>query len=422
MLHRRVKITGIGPVTPAGIGKEAFWRGILEPVSRVRAVPRLVREGTGTFVAAEVGEFNLSDYFPSFQTRHLPKHTEFALVGAQLALVDAGLRPEDIQGLNPFVIVGAALMDFGIINHTFDTIAKKGKIIAFPYSVAAASVASISSMIAEWVGGSCRTLAVQSACCSGTDAIGHAAEKIASGEAEFAICGGTDAPIHLHPMLEMKKAKLSSNSDLMPEKTCRPFDRWRTTGAIGEGAAIFVLEPEESPRPGYGFIDGYAYATDPIEEPLSGLEHAMRMALANARLSPQRIESINAWGPGHPMIDAAEARVLRAVFGESLSQIPAFSIKGAIGNPLGAAGPIQLAATLIGMKEGILPPTVNWEYPDPACPLCLSGSARYVAHGTALIDAHGLSGTNACLVVRSQDPAVQEWLPGWAGRGLSRGG
>jgi 3-oxoacyl-(acyl-carrier-protein) synthase len=261
------------------------------------------------------------------------------------------------------------------------------------------SVSAISGAIAEAVGGGTRTLTLQSACCSGLDAIGHAANSIASGEAEIAICGGTEAPLHFHPMLELKLAGLTPDSAELPERICRPFDLWRTTGVISEGAAILVLEPEESPRPGYALVEGYAYATDPAAMPVEGLREAIRLALANAGVRPGQVDCISAWGPGHKLVDRAEAQVLHAVFGARLREIPASSIKGAIGNPLGAGGAIQVVAAALGLRDGVIPPTVNWQFPDPDCPLNLSAAARLVAHRLTLVNSHGLSGTNACLVL-----------------------
>ena len=162
---------------------------------------------------------------------------------------------------------------------------------------------------------------------------------------------------------------------------------------------MLVLEPEESPRPGYAFIDGYAYATDPVDQGVKGLGDAIRLALANAGRRLHEIDCINAWGPGHKLVDRAEAQVLLTIFGDRLKEVPAVSIKGAIGNPLGAAGAIQVGAAALGLKDELIPPTVNWEYPDPDCPLNLSSQARAIAHDVTLINSHGLSGTNACLVL-----------------------
>lgn len=399
MKRRRVKITGIGPVTPAGIGRAAFATGIMEPVSRVREFKGFARHGGGEFVAAEVAEFDLDALVPGLGSQRMPRHTQFALAGAALAAKDAGLTLAGLSGGSPLIVAGASLMDFGVMNKIMETILRKGPAFGLPSAVFSASVSAISGAIAEAVGGATRTLTLQSACCSGVDAIGHAVNSIAVGETDVAICGGTEAPLYFHPMIELKMAGLTPDSAELPERMCRPFDLWRTTGVVSEGACMFILEPEESPRPGYAFIDGYAYATDPAGQPLVGLGDSIRLALANAGVGRNAVDCVNAWGPGHKLVDRAEAQVLRTVFGERLADIPVVSIKGAIGNPLGAGGPIQVAAAALGLRDGTIPPTVNWQYPDPDCPLNLSAKARAVSHRITLVNSHGLSGTNACLVL-----------------------
>jgi 3-oxoacyl-[acyl-carrier-protein] synthase II len=399
MKRRRVKITGLGFVTPAGIGKPAFWQGILEPVSRVTAVKKFPEEA-GAFVAAEVKGFKLENYVSDVSSKRMPRHTQFAVAAAALALGDAGLSLAALRGRSPLVMIGASLMDFGSINKGVDIIVRKGPVNGLPSSVFSASVSSISGTLGELIGGVTRTLALQSACCAGTDAIGHAADMVARGETDLALCGGTEAPLFFHPMLELRMAGLAPGNPENPERQSRPFDLWRTTGVIGEGACVLLLEPEESPRPGYAFIEGYAFASDPLASPGSGLYEAMRLAVANAGLNLAEVDCINAWGPGHKIIDQAEARALGRVFGPALAGIPAVSLKGAIGNPLGAGGAIQTGCAALGLVHGIIPPTVNWQYPDPGCPLNLSAQPRHVAHTTTIVNAHGLSGTNACLVLK----------------------
>jgi 3-oxoacyl-(acyl-carrier-protein) synthase len=162
---------------------------------------------------------------------------------------------------------------------------------------------------------------------------------------------------------------------------------------------VLLLEPEESPRQAYAYINGYAFASDPLESPGSGLYDAMRLAVANAGLHLRAIECVNAWGPGHKIIDRAESQALQRLFGVELASIPVVSLKGALGNPLGAGGAIQTGCAALGLARSIIPPTVNWQYPDPGCPLNLSARPRFVPHRTTLINAHGLSGTNACVVL-----------------------
>jgi len=398
MKRRRVKITGVGFVTPAGIGKEAFRKGILEPVSRVVAVNRFPEEA-GAFAAAEVKGFRLEQYVPEINGKRLPRHTQLALAAAALAIADAGLKFQQLKGRAVLVMIGATLMDFGVINKGVDLILRKGPVNALPTSVATALVSAIGASIAELIGGVTRTMSLQSACCSGLDAIGRAAEMIAHGEADIAICGGAEAPLYFHPMFELKLAGLAPGNPTLAERQCRPFDLWRTTGVIGEGSCVMILEADGSPRPGYAYVSGYGYASDPTAEPCIGLNEAIRLALGNAALRFDDVECISAWGPGHKVLDAAEAEVLSKSFGQSLDAIPVVSLKGAIGNPLGAAGAIQVGCAALGLKEAFIPPTVNWIHPDPACRLNLSDKARFVDHRNAMISAHGLSGTNACLIL-----------------------
>lgn len=398
MNRRRVKITGLGFVTPAGIGKDEFLEKIQESVSRVGLISRFP-EASGGFVGAEVSTFAAGRHLVGHQTKRMPRHTQFALSAASMAIADAGINLSEIAEAGPIVIVGAALMDFGTINKGIDLIVRHGPLSALPTSVSDALVSSISQCIAELTGGKARTLTIQSACCSGLDAIGRAAELVAAGEADMAICGGTEAPLHFHPMLELKLAGLAPGNPYQPERQSRPFDRWRTTGVIGEGACMMVLEPESSKRLGYAYIDGHGFSSDRGGEACSGLYEAMRLAISNANLRPRDIGAVSAWGPGHRLIDAAEAAVLYDVLGMTLADLPVYSIKGAIGNPLGAAAAIQAGCAALGLLHNMIPPTVNWTHPDPSCRLNLSARARYINHEAILINAHGLSGNNSCLVL-----------------------
>ncbi|HTO04889.1 MAG TPA: beta-ketoacyl synthase N-terminal-like domain-containing protein [Opitutus sp.] len=398
MKRRRVKITGIGFVTPAGIGKEAFKRGILKSVSHVGPITRFPEEA-GPFVASEVKGFRLNDFLSTVGGKKHPRHTQFALTATVLALQDAGLEKRAIETLSPTIVTGTSLMDSEVINKSIENVAKKGPRFGLSRVVFQAPVSSIGAAIAELVGGG-RTLALQSACCSGSDAIGHAAAMVANGESDIAICGGTEAPIFYHPMLELKMSGLSPDTSERPEQLGRPFDMWRTTGVVGEGACFMVLEPESSKRPGYAFVSGYSFATDRGNQPGEGLLEAITLCLANARIRTSEVEMISAWGPGHRIIDAVEAKVLRDLFRDELDKIPVVSIKGSVGNPFAAAGAIQAGLAALSIHDSFIPPTVNWTHPDPSCLLNLSTTPRFISMNNAIINSHGLSGTNSCLLVQ----------------------
>lgn len=400
MKRRRVKITGIGPVTPAGIGRAEFERGIIEPVSRVRPFTKLGPE-MGPFVAAHVERFHVEDYAEKAAVpKGAARHTLFAIAGAALALEDAGLSPRALRQQNCVVVAGACVMDFDGIGRTVEGVLNKGVRGALGRVVYTTNAACIAATVAQALGIDARTTSVQSSCCTGMDAVGFAARLVATGEADIAICGGTDAPLYRCPLVELRAIGMTPNTADNASRLDRPFDLWRTTGVVSEGACMFVIEPESTPRRGYSFVDGYAFSNDRPDDLCGGMASAMRLAMADAGASVEQIDVINAWGPGHRAIDAAEGRATRTVFGSRLLEIPSFSIKGAIGNPLGAAPAIQIAATALSHRSGLLPPTVNWEFPDPECPFNLNGRARAMPHDVALVNSHGLSGVNASLVMR----------------------
>jgi 3-oxoacyl-(acyl-carrier-protein) synthase len=397
-MRRRVKITGIGPVTPAGIGREAFNTGINTPISRIRAIDRFDPEA-GPFVGAEVHDFDLSEFAPDENPRRLSRHTQFSLVAAILALRDAEIETEELRHLNPLVVTGTSIMDFEKIGRGMETVMKKGTRFTQGSIMYEASVANVAGKITQWLGVPARMLTMQTSCCSGTDALGQAFEQVALGQADLAIAGGSECPLSYYPMLGFNAAELSPVTKEAPEKLCRPFDLWRTTGVLGEGASMFVLEPEDSPRPALAWITGYGFANDYNGQTAMGLADAIQMALANATRRPSEVGFINAWGTGHRHIDVNESRALQKAFGSLLENIPVSSIKGAVGTALGASGPIQAASTVLSMLSGILPPTINWETPDPGCPLNLSSLPRRVRASVAIVNAHGLSGSNSALVL-----------------------
>lgn len=400
MKRRRVKITGIGPVTPAGIGREAFWSGILEPVSRVRPYGKL-GDDFGPFVAAHMPSFDIGKYVNRASVpKGAARQTLFAVAGAVLAVADAGLDAVQLSQLATAVLAGSSIMDFGGVTSSMEAVSKRGARGAQPRVLFAIGIGSVSSTVSEVLGLKSRTMGVSTQCSSGLDAVGYGADMVASGEVDLAICGGTEAPLHKFPLVELRAAELTPVTTEMPERLSRPFDLWRTTGVVSEGACMFVLEPEESPRPGYSFIRGHAFASDANGDLCGGMVEAGRLALAEAGIRPEQVESLNAWGPGRKLVDLGEALAMQKLFGPALAGLPAVSIKGAIGTPLGAAPAIQIASAALAQRYGMIPPTVNWDYPDPSCPLNLSNQPRSLASNWTLINTHGLGAVNSSMVLQ----------------------
>ncbi|MBI2497293.1 MAG: hypothetical protein HYV75_05020, partial [Opitutae bacterium] len=199
-MRRRVKITGIGPVTPAGIGREEFFRGINDPVSHVRAITRF-DPAAGQFVGAEIADFDLKHFAPDENPRRLSRHTQFGLVAAMLALRDAGLPVEELAPHNPVIVTGTSIMDIDKISRGVQVVAQKGARYSLASTIFETSVVNVPGKIAELVNVPVRMFAVQSSCCSGLDAIGQAAELVATGQTDLAITGGSEAPLSFHPLL-----------------------------------------------------------------------------------------------------------------------------------------------------------------------------------------------------------------------------
>ncbi len=400
MKRRRVKITGIGPVTPAGIGKAAFWKGILEPISRI--VPyRELGTDFGSFVAARVDDFRISDYLnePFVLPKGSSRQALFAVAGAILALRDAELSFEELSETSCAVVTGSSLMDFGSIGVSIDAVQKRGARGAHARALYSMGISSVPSAVNLALGITAPTMGISTQCSAGLDAIGHAANLVANGQAEIAICGGSEAPLYKFPMLELRAADLTPATDEMPARLSRPFDLWRTTGVVSEGAAMFVIEPESSRRRGYSWISGYACGSDTPGDLCGGLIYAAKQAMAEARIRTTQIEAISAWGPGHKHVDKGEADAMKRLFGSQFDGIPTVSIKGAIGTSLGSAPAVQVAAAALALAEKILPPTVNWDYPDPACAFNLSNRSRDIFHSNVLVNTHGAGGVNACMVL-----------------------
>ena len=230
MKRRRVKITGIGPVTPAGIGREGFWRALLEPISWIRPFTKLGPE-VGPFVAGYLDRFHIENYLDGrVPPKGAARHTLFALAGAALALRDAGLNLDDVNGTSSVVVAGSSLMDFGGIGRTVEGQTSKGLRGAVARTVYTTNAAVIPATIIKVLDLNARSLAIGTSCCAGMDAIGHAVRMIALGEAEIAICGGTDAPLFRTPLVELRAAGLTPATAENPHKLNRPFDLWRTTG------------------------------------------------------------------------------------------------------------------------------------------------------------------------------------------------
>jgi 3-oxoacyl-[acyl-carrier-protein] synthase II len=323
-----------------------------------------------------------------------------------MALKDAGLDVNNLNLPSPTpVVIGVSTSALDVIERVFHQVNGPGPDRVSPLSLGASKPQAVANVVADKIGTCANASTVSSACPSGLDAIADATKMVRSGEAEIAIAGGADAPITPLAMASFIASGLSSFRNGEPETASRPFDRSRDSGIISEGAGMVIIENLERARARgariYLEITGFGTQRDQnSEEPASGLEQSMRLALANAGLTQSDIQFISAYGPSHPVLDAVEVGIIKRVFGRLAYRIPVTSIKGVTGNPLAAGGPFQLAACALTIRDNVVAPTANYELPDPECDLdFVPNRKRRIKVDCALINVRGLGGSASTMVV-----------------------
>src|SRR5437870_12112412 len=311
--RNRVVITGFGVLAPNGTGLEAFWESLLAGRSGIGPITLFDASGFKSRIAGEVKNFNPFDYIePELKPKRMARHTQLAYAATMMALKDAGLDTDNLELPSPTpVVTGVGTSALDVIERVFHQVnGTAGPDRVSPFSLGASKPQAAANVIADRIGVCAKAATVSSACPSGLDAVANAAAMIRLGEADFAIAGGADAPITPLAMASFIASGLSSSRNDEPERASRPFDLSRDSGVISEGAGILVLENADYAEARgariYVEISGYGTQRDlDPEKPASGLEDSMKIALANASCSTREIDYISAYGPGHPMLDAA---------------------------------------------------------------------------------------------------------------------
>jgi len=405
----RVVVTGMGVLAPNGVGLDEFWDSLVQGRSGIGPITLFDARGYRSRIAGEVKDFNPLDFIdPREKPRRLARGTQLAYAATDLALKDARLSPRRMQTETsaplPIVMgVGTSAMD--ILQDGFDSLRDRGPSSIKPFAVGSCAPQAAATFIGRMLGVSTRTSTISSTCVSGLDAVASAAASIRNGESEIAIAGGSDAPITPLAMASFATAGLSSSRNDSPERASRPFDRDRDSGVISEGAGVLVLESLDHAlgrgvEP-YFEITGYAVQTDADPMlPGSGLDSTMCAALANANQDPASIDYICAYGTGHPIFDKVELAMIKRAFGRRAQTVPISSIKGVTGNPLAAAGPLQLVACGLCFRKNSIPPTANCENLDTDCDLdIVRGRARRAKLNRILLNVRGLGGGNSSMIV-----------------------
>jgi len=406
--ENRAMVTGIGVLAANGIGVPAFWETLVAGRSGVAPITLFDASSMRCRIAAEVKGFDPQLHLrPEVKWKRMARHTQFAMAALEMALADAKLSPSAFaRDERICVAMGVSTSAMEIFEEGVRRVQNGEHGRLPPWLVAASQPNAVTAAMAEFLG-PCRSLAtVSTACQAGLDSLLVAADMIRVEKADIAIAGGTDAPIAATTVASFGAARgmLSTRND-DPAHASRPFDRDRDGGVLGEGAGVMVIESlsharARGARPWLEICGGASFP-DPRGAPTAaGLGVCMALALANARLRPEEIDYVCAHGPSDPLIDHQETLMLRETLGRHAYRIPVSSIKGVTGNPLSAAGPLELAACALAIRHECVPPTANYTTPDPDCDLDYVPQARVGRIGYALVNLHGMGGGNTTLVVR----------------------
>lgn len=405
----RVVVTGVGAVTPVGIGVAETWQAILQGRSGAAPITAFDPEGFDARFACEVHGFDSDQYMDRRLAKHLDRFAQFALAAAKMAMQDSGLEITETLAPDVGVVIGSGIGGVTTWEKQHTVLLEKGPNRVSPYMIPMMISDMAAGAVSIELGARGPNMAVVTACASSGNAIGEAAEMVRRGSAKAVITGGSEAavtPLSIAAFASMKALSFRNDD---PAHASRPFDFTRDGFVMGEGAGVLVLEEYDFARARgariYGEVLGYgatgdAYHITAPDPSGRGAIAAMERALQQAGLSPEQIGYINAHGTSTPANDKTETAAVKAVFGAAAAGIPMSSTKSMTGHMLGAAGAIELILCLLAIRDGMLPPTINYETPDPECDLdCVPNAARAAAITAAMSNSFGFGGHNASLIV-----------------------
>jgi len=408
--QRRVVVTGLGIVSPLGTGVEKNWQAILEGRSGIRKITRFATDGFASRIAGEVPDFKAEDFIDAKEIKKMDLFIQYALGAAAMAVQDSGLKIEGEFAEEVGVIIGVGLCGLDTIEVTHKALLDGGPRKISPFFIPKVISNLAAGHIAIRYGAKGVNWTPTSACASGTHAIGEAFHLIRRGMQDAVIAGGAESvitPLGVGGFASMKA--LSTRND-EPERASRPFDKERDGFVVGEGSGVLILEErEQALKRGakiYAEVIGYAangdayHMTAPSPEG-EGAARCMRLALKDAGIAPSDIDYINAHGTSTEYNDANETTAIKTVFGEQVAKLAVSSTKSMTGHLLGAAGAVEGVYSVLALRDGMLPPTINYENPDPACDLdYVPNKPRKAAIEVALSNSFGFGGTNACAIFR----------------------
>ena len=406
----RVVITGMGVVSPIGIGIETFEEALFEGKNGIARITLFDASSYRSQIAGEVRNFNPRDYLPLKQIGRMDRFTQMGMVAAEEAIKQAGISPNEEDPGEIGILVGSGVGGLYTIGREQTVLLEKGPRRVSPFLVPMLITDITSAQIAIKYGFSGPNFSISTACASGNHSIGEAFKIIQRGDAEVMVAGGAEAaitPLGLAGFCSMRALSTRNNE---PAKASRPFDKQRDGFVIGEGAGVVVLEKWERARKrkvpiwgeiiGFGMSEDAYHITQPVEDG-RGLREAMRRALLDAKIPVEKVDYINAHGTSTPLNDKIETRAIKNLFGKNAYRIPVSSTKSMTGHLLGATGGVEMIACLLALKKAIIPPTINYEESDPDCDLdYVPNQSREVKLRVAMSNAMGFGGHNAVLLLK----------------------
>ena len=409
MSEQRVVVTGMGAVTPVGIGVEAFWQGLRAGKSGIARVTHFDPSDFRSQLAAEVKDFDPQEWIDKKSIERMDRFTQFAVAAAAMAMKDAGLDNHGFDKCRAGVIIGSGIGGSASIEEGHYRVQEKGPNSLTPFFVSKLLINMAACMVSIRFGLQGPLSAPSVACSTGANAIGDALRILQRGDAEVMLAGGSEAavtPLAYAGFCATRSMSANANA----ENASRPFDRNRDGFIMGEGSGVVVLERREHAIKRqariYAELVGYGNTADAFHftapEPSGdGMIRVMKAALKDAALEPAAVDYINAHGTSTPLNDKIESAAIMNVFGGHARALKVSSSKSMIGHLLAAAGAVEFIATVMSVHSGIVPPTINYTEPDPDCPLdYVTRGAEKLAVRFAASNSFGFGGGNACLVVK----------------------
>ncbi|HET7787028.1 MAG TPA: beta-ketoacyl-ACP synthase II [Myxococcales bacterium] len=405
-VERRVVVTGLGLVTPLGVGTKETWEAAIAGKSGVGPITRFDASALPTRIAGEVKEFDAARFMEKKEARRNDLFIQFGLAATELALRDAGLPTDKPLGERAGVIVGSGMGGLATLEETHLVAVDKGHRRVSPFFIPSIIVNLAAGQISIRYGAAGVNYAPVSACATGNHAIGESVRHLQHGDVDVMISGGAEATITLLGIGGFIASRAVSERNDDPQKASRPFDKDRDGFVAGEGAGILILEElEHAKRRGariYCELTGYGATADAfhITTPSGdGAERAMRLCLQDAGLRPEDVQYVNAHGTSTPVGDVAEVKAIKRVFGDWAKKgLMVSSTKSMTGHLLGAAGGVEAAFSVLALHHGIIPPTINVEHQDPECDLdVVPNKAREARIKAAISNSFGFGGTNAVI-------------------------